>query len=80
MGAVELRPGDDPHSVRVQVLGSGFISQADASGSFGMTGMPDGKLRVRFSTTLPGYKILETKLELISGRPLSTGTIHLPDL
>lgn len=76
--AVALRPGDDPTTVTAVVLGSAFASTPKPDGDMGMDGMPEGSLRIRISTSLPGYLPLEATLVIISGKETRVDTLHLP--
>ena len=75
---VALRPGDDPASVTAVVLGTGYRSTPDAGGDMGMDGMPEGALRIRITSSLPGYLPLEATLNIISGKETLVDTLHLP--
>jgi Carboxypeptidase regulatory-like domain len=75
---VVLRPGDDVGTVNAVVLGTDFLSTPAADGDMGMDNMPEGTLRLRISTSLPGYLPLEAKLTIISGKETLVDTLHLP--
>jgi hypothetical protein len=77
---VTLRPGDDPASVTGTVLGTAFSSHADATGDLSMGGMPRGRLRVRFVSSLPGYRALEVAVDVAPGLITRAGTLSLPTL
>jgi len=76
--AVVLKPGDDISSVTAVILGSDFISKPKVGGDLGMDGMPEGKLRIRITSTIPGYLPLEAQLDIISGEETLVDTLHLP--
>jgi Carboxypeptidase regulatory-like domain len=76
--AVVLRPGDEPTTVTAVVLGSDFRSTPKPDGDMGMDGMPEGALRIKVSTSLPGYLPLEATLTIISGKETKVDTLHLP--
>ncbi len=75
---VALRPGDEPSSVSAQVLGSSFVSRPDAVGSMAMAGMPEGNLRLRIFSSLPGYDTLYATVPVRSGDTTRVGTLVLP--
>jgi hypothetical protein len=75
---VVLRPGDDVQTVTAVVLGTDFLSNPAPDGDMGMDDMPEGTLRLRISTSLPGYLPLEAKLTIISGKETLVDTLHLP--
>lgn len=75
---VVLRPDDDVGTVTAVVLGTDFLSKPAPDGDMGMDQMPEGTLRLRISTSLPGYLPLEAKLTVISGKETLVDTLHLP--
>lgn len=81
-GAIEVRvtlkPGDDPATVRGEVLGTVFNARATAGGDLSMPGMPSGRLRIRFSSTLPGYKTLQVEVAVVPGTLTRAGVLALP--
>ncbi|MEO7426380.1 MAG: hypothetical protein ABI036_14420 [Fibrobacteria bacterium] len=73
-----LKSGDDLSTVQGEVLGTPFSAHADGSGDVSMTGMPPGRLRLRFTSTLPGYKALSVSVEVAPGRTAPAGALVLP--
>lgn len=75
---VELKPGDDAATVRGEVVGTDFHAQAADDGDVSMNGMPAGRLRIRFTTSLPDYEPLLVEVEVAPGKTTSAGTLNLP--
>ncbi len=75
---VTLKPGDDPASVTGVVLGTSFSAHSDPAGDVSMGGMPPGRLRVRFTSSLPGYQPLVVSVAVASGRTTEAGVLALP--
>jgi hypothetical protein len=75
---VTLKPGDDPASITGEVLGTPFNAHAGANGDLSMGGMPAGRLRVRFTSSLPGYLPLTVAVEVAPGAVTRAGTLALP--
>ena len=75
---VVLRPGDDRASIRGEVLGTAFNAGALGNGDLSMPGMPAGRLRIRFTSTLPGYKPLQVAVDVTPGQTTQAGVLVLP--
>lgn len=75
---VALKPGDDPSSVTGVVLGTAFSAHGGSAGDVSMGGMPAGKLRLRFTSSLPGYAPLLVTVEVHPGLTTAAGTLSLP--
>jgi carboxypeptidase family protein len=75
---VVLRPGDDRASIRGEVLGTAFNAGALGNGDLSMPGMPAGRLRIRFTSTLPGYKPLQVAVVVSPGETTQAGVLVLP--
>jgi Carboxypeptidase regulatory-like domain len=75
---VKLKAGDDPSSIRGEVLGTSFNARATTNGDLSMAGMPAGRLRIRFTSTLPGYKPLIVTVPVTPGAQIQADTLDLP--
>lgn len=75
---VVLKPGDDRASIRGEVLGTAFNAGALGNGDLSMPGMPAGRLRIRFTSTLPGYKPLQVAVDVAPGQTTQAGVLVLP--
>jgi len=75
---VIMRNGDDPATVTGVVIGTGLNSHPKISGDISMVGMPAGKLRLRFTSSLPGYKPLEVSVQVTPGITKVVGALVLP--
>lgn len=75
---VVLKPGDDRASIRGEVLGTAFNAGALGNGDLSMPGMPAGRLRIRFTSTLPGYKPLNVAVDVAPGETTQAGVLVLP--
>lgn len=75
---VVLKPGDDRASIRGEVLGTAFNAGALGNGDLSMPGMPSGRLRIRFTSTLPGYKPLQVAVDVAPGKTTQAGVLVLP--
>jgi hypothetical protein len=75
---VTLKPGDDPASITGEVLGTAFNAHADPDGDLSMGGMPAGRLRVRFTSSLPGYLPLTVTVDVAPGAVTRAGVLPLP--
>lgn len=73
-----LKNGDDPTTVTGVVLGTGLNSRPKSTGDISMVGMPAGRLRLRFTSTLPGYKPLEVSVIVEPGKTTPAGPLVLP--
>ena len=73
-----LRPGDDPTSISGEVLGTGFGAHAQGTGDLSMFGMPAGRLRIRFKSSLAGYKPLDIAVDVAPGKTSRAGPLVLP--
>ncbi|MBW8886626.1 MAG: hypothetical protein JF616_02615 [Fibrobacteres bacterium] len=84
-GRVELQPGDDPRGFAVQVVGLPYRVGLDTAGTFSLTGLPAGHLRLRVARD-GASDYLEGNLEvtLVAGRgksledPLSPVYLGVP--
>jgi hypothetical protein len=54
-GVVVMEPQDDPATVTVNLLGTEIYANVDHDGSFNLSGVASGRLRMRFLTTVPNY-------------------------
>lgn len=54
-GVVGMQPQDDPTTVVVQVLGTENYCNVHPDGTFTVTGLPTGRVRLRLLTTLQNY-------------------------
>jgi hypothetical protein len=75
---ITLKPGDDPSTVSGIVLGTGFGALAQSNGDLSMTGMPAGRLRIRFTSSIPGYLPLEVAVDVAPGKTSAAGALPLP--
>lgn len=81
-GAIEvkvtLKPGDDRATITGEVLGTAFDAHADSAGDLSMAGMPAGRLRIRFTSSLPGYLPLTVSVQVAPGATTRAGSLPLP--
>jgi len=93
-GVLSMQPQDDPTTVVVQVLGTENYCNVNADGSFTMTGLPTGRVRLRLLTTLQNYtttydtahattgidtRIRDTIRMVYTGIPVVTGLVARND-
>lgn len=89
-----MQPEDDPSTVIVQVLGTENYANVSDSGTFTLTGLPTGKVRLRLATTLQNYtatfdtshaatgvdtRIADTIRMVYTGIPVVTGLVAAND-
>jgi hypothetical protein len=79
-GVVRLQPGDDARKVFILAMGTNTFSwPEDAAGNFALADMAEGKYKVRIMSILDNYDVLDTSLEIRSGKSDSLAdTIVLP--
>ncbi len=75
---VILKPGDDASTISGFVLGTAFSSHAQNNGDLSMQGMPAGRLRIRFTSSLAGYRPLEVAVNVAPGNTTAAGVLVLP--
>jgi hypothetical protein len=68
-GVVQMQGADEPRTVFIIFLGTNAVSlPLDTVGNFLITNLPQGSYHVRFLTTTPNYKVLDTSLSVTAGK------------
>jgi len=77
-GTVAVEPQDDPSTVTVNVLGTEIWTNVAHDGSFTLSGIGTGLLRLRFQTTLSGYTTTYATTRLwTAGSADTMDTVHM---
>ena len=70
-GVIRMQGSDNPETVFIIFMGTGSVwFPSDTLGDFATGNMAPGNYPVRFLTTTPNYKVLDTNLTIIAGRSI----------
>jgi len=68
-GVIRMQGSDNPETVFIIFMGTGSVwFPSDTLGDFATGNMAPGNYPVRFLTTTPNYKVLDTNLTIIAGK------------